>query len=222
MSTLSPDLPADSGSAILELTKNHLAVATEKRAEAQRENDLIYHAVPVPEGTLAQIDKVSVATMIPIQEVYGTPDVQKLIGPDIFAKLIPLSVHEAASVYSEEKAKLVRAEVEKAEVTDSEARAALESLGLPSGLNKWKQLTGGEEETGVPKEVDAWATEVSQGGGAATIEKSLTELERLKRSVDEDLNQISADLDTESRECEAMRVGGGFLKSEQNLTSACR
>lgn len=29
-------------------------------------------------------------------------------GPDIFARLVPLSVHQAASLYSEEKAKIFR------------------------------------------------------------------------------------------------------------------
>lgn len=29
-------------------------------------------------------------------------------GPDIFAKLVPMAAHEASSLYSEEKAKLLR------------------------------------------------------------------------------------------------------------------
>ena len=44
---------------------------------------------------------------IPIQGFYGSPDVQKTIGQDIFIRHFPLSAHESASVYSEEKAKLV-------------------------------------------------------------------------------------------------------------------
>jgi hypothetical protein len=72
--------------------------------------DLIYSAVlPVPKA-LPAIDKTAVATAIPIQEVYGTPEVQNAIGTDVFVRLIPLSVHESASVYLEEKAKLVRGE----------------------------------------------------------------------------------------------------------------
>ncbi|EEB86711.1 hypothetical protein MPER_16232, partial [Moniliophthora perniciosa FA553] len=88
-STLSPTLPADAGSSILERTKAHLALCTDRKNEAQRENDLIYNAVlPAPE-TLPTIDKTPVAQPIPIQEVYGTPEVQKTIGQDIFIRLVP-------------------------------------------------------------------------------------------------------------------------------------
>ncbi|TFY82927.1 hypothetical protein EWM64_g1094 [Hericium alpestre] len=115
MPQMSPNLPPDAGQSLADLTKSHLSLCTEKRTEAQRDNDLIYNAVlPAPE-TLPPVDKVGAAAIIPIQEVYGTPEVQKVIGSDLFVRLIPLSVHESASVYSEEKAKLVRGEVEMAE-----------------------------------------------------------------------------------------------------------
>ena len=84
MTQMSPNLPPDAGSTIQELTKIHHALCTEKKNEAQKDNDLIYNA-PVPAvETLPNIDKLSVATPIPIQEVYSAPDVQKTIGPDLF------------------------------------------------------------------------------------------------------------------------------------------
>ena len=89
MTQMSPNLPPDAGSAIQELTKVHFALCTEKKNEATRDNDLIYHAVVPPVDTLPQIDKLAVATAIPIQEVYSAPDVQKTIGQDLFLKLIP-------------------------------------------------------------------------------------------------------------------------------------
>jgi hypothetical protein len=36
--------------------------------------------------------------------VYKAPDSQEYISKDIFIRLVPLSVHESAGVYSEEKA----------------------------------------------------------------------------------------------------------------------
>ncbi|KAG8897263.1 bck1-like resistance to osmotic shock, partial [Tulasnella sp. 403] len=205
--TLSPTLPPDAGSSMLDLTKTLQTLMTEKRTEAQRDNDLIYNAICPPEATLPVIEKLSVANPIPIQEVYGNPDVQKVIGPDLFAKLIPLSVHESASIYSEEKAKLVRSEAEKAEIADGEVRAALESMGLPVNLRKWKELIGGDdEESGVPREVEAWADEVTRGDGIPAIERRFAELEAVKRKVDQELRAIAADLEEESRECEMQRV----------------
>jgi len=109
VSTVSPNLPSDSGTSIYERTKSYLAICTDRKSKAQRENDLIYNAIlPSPE-TLPPIDKLAVATAIHIHDVYAAPEAQKTIGQDIFIKLVPLSVHESASVYSEEKAKLVRA-----------------------------------------------------------------------------------------------------------------
>lgn len=219
LSTLSPTLPPDAGSSIVDLTKNLQTLLTEKKAEAQRDNDLIYNAICPPEATLSAIDKLSVATPIPIQEVYGTPEIQKIIGPDMFAKLIPLSVHEGASVYSEEKAKLVRAEAEKAEIADSDARAALDSMGLPAGLRKWRELVAGhDDEDALPKEVEAWAEEVARGDGIHGIDRQFEQLDGLKRKVDQELGIIAQELESESRECETMRVRSLFPKhSFRNL-----
>ncbi len=75
--------------------------------------------------------------------MYTAPDVQKTIGPDLFIKLVPLSVHESASVYSEEKAKLVRAEVERTDTADGEVRSALDAMGVKEGLGRYKLMVEG-------------------------------------------------------------------------------
>lgn len=209
MSTLSPTLPADCGTAISDLTKTLQTLLAETRANAQRDNDLIYNAVPTPEATLPVIDKMVVATAIPIQEVYSAPDVQKVIGPDMFVKLVPLSVHESASVYSEEKAKVVRKEVEACDAADEELRVGLQSLGLPGALKKWKDALageGGEGGRGVPQEVEVWADEIESAGGIQGIETLCAQLDSVKAAVGEELSTIRSELDAESRECEAMRV----------------
>ncbi|KAG8923815.1 bck1-like resistance to osmotic shock [Tulasnella sp. 408] len=229
VSTYSPTLPPDAGTSILDLTKSLQTLLTEKREEASRDNELIYNAVVPAEATLPVIDKLTIAQPIPIQEVYANPDVQKVIGPDMFAKLIPFSVHESASVYSEQKAKLARGEVEKVEIADSEARSGLETLGLPAGLRKWKEIANGglegSEESGIPPEVERWATEVRKGGAHPVIDKAFSDLEAVKRRVDDELNGISKELETESRDFEAMRVEYDALWEQEpsaGLTRALR
>ncbi|KAK7036694.1 bck1-like resistance to osmotic shock [Paramarasmius palmivorus] len=207
-STLSPTLPADAGSSIQERTKAHLALCTDRKNEAQRENDLIYNAVlPAPE-TLPAIDKTAVAIPIPIQEVYGTPEVQKTIGQDIFIRLVPLSVHESASVYSEEKAKLVRGEVENAESAEVQVRSALESLGVKEGLVRFRAMAegevGGDEE--IPVDVRRWKDDIALIEEREPVEGILNQLTRLKDGVKRELDEISRELEVESRDCEAMRV----------------
>lgn len=205
---MSPNLPPDAGPSLSDLTKAHLALCTEKKNEAQRENDLIYNAVLPSAETLPSIDKTSVATIITIQDVYGAADVQKVIGPDIFVRLIPLSVHESASVYSEEKAKLVRGEVEKADNAEVEVKSALDALGVKEGLVRFKAIAdrelGGEEE--IPVDVRRWREDISLVEEREGVEGLMIELNRLKEAAKKDLDSVGRDLEGESRECEAMRV----------------
>ncbi|KAG8795868.1 bck1-like resistance to osmotic shock [Ceratobasidium sp. 428] len=210
--TLTPTMPSDAGTAILELTKSHLALCTEKKTTAQKDNDLIYHALLPSEASLPIVDKISVAAPIPIQEVYGTPEVQKVIGADLFSRLVPLSVHESASVYSEEKAKLVRGEAARADEADVELSAGLESLGLPGALAKFREMAeaggAGDEdgESAVPPQVWTWKEEVERKEEEMPVEGLLKQLEGLKAGVEAELGNVSRELELESRECESMRV----------------
>ncbi|TCD66292.1 bck1-like resistance to osmotic shock [Steccherinum ochraceum] len=205
---MSPNLPPDAAPSLSDLTKAHLALCTEKRAEAQRENDLIYNAVLPSAETLPTIEKTAVATIITIQDVYGTPEVQKVIGPDLFVRLIPLSVHESASVYSEEKAKLVRGEVERVDNAEVEVKSALESMGVKEGLMRFKAMADGalDSEEEVPVEVRRWREDIALVEEREGVEGLMAELNRLKEGVQQELDGISRDLEIESRDCEAMRV----------------
>ncbi|KAL5520897.1 BRO1 [Sanghuangporus sanghuang] len=209
MPQMSPNLPPDAGSAMQELSKFHLALCTEKKNEASRDNDLIYNAVVPPLETLPQIDKLQVAKPIQIQEVYSAPDVQKTIGPDIFIKLIPLSVHESASVYSEEKAKLVRAEVERADTAETEKRSVLDALGVQEGLGRYKAMVEGlhvEGSTELPSEVTRMRDDIGLIEEREPVSRLLSDLSRLRDAVRDDLDSIQRDLEIELRDCEAMRV----------------
>lgn len=204
---MSPNLPPDAGPSLSDLTKAHLALCTEKKNEAQRENDLIYNAVLPSPDTLPAIEKTSIATIITIQEVYATPDVQKVIGSDLFIRLIPLSVHESASVYSEEKAKLVRGEVEKADEAEAEVKSALDAMGIKEGLTRFKAIADGAlGEDEIPVDVKRWREDISLVEEREPVEGLMAELTRLKDTVQKELDSISRDLEIESRDCEAMRV----------------
>lgn len=208
VTNMSPNLPADAGPSLLERTKAHLAICTERKNEAQRENDLIYNAILPSPDALPAVEKLVVANPIPIQEVFGSADVQKVIGADIFGKLIPLSVHESASVYSEEKAKLVRGEVEKSEGAEGEIRSVLEGLGIKDGIARFKAMAegeiGGEEE--IPLEVRRWRDDISLVEEREPVSGLFSQLTKLKEEVKRDLEGVSRELEIESRDCEMMRV----------------
>lgn len=225
MTQMSPNLPPDAGSSIQELTKVHLTLCTDKKNEAQRDNDLIYNAVVPAVDTLPQIDKLSVATAIPIQEVYSAPDVQKTIGQDLFIKLVPLSVHESASVYSEEKAKLVRAEVERADTADGEVRSALDALGVKEGLGRYKAMVEGLHAIGsseLPAEVTRMRQDIGLVEEREPVTHLLEELERLRNTVSKELTGVQVELENESRDCEAMRVKYDHLWTQEPSASLTR
>ncbi|KAG5638414.1 hypothetical protein H0H81_000191 [Sphagnurus paluster] len=205
----SATLPPDTSAALVALTKSHAALAASRLAEAQRENDLIYHALIPASDTLPKIEPVgaAVAAPIPIHEVYATPQVQATIGPDIFLKLVPLGVHERASVYSEEKAKLVRAEVERAEMAAAQERSALEGLGVRAGISRFRALLDGDNDGAVPKEVEEWRAEVlAREREAGGVVGALTEIARIRDAVRGELDAVGRELEIESRDCEALRV----------------
>ncbi|KAJ7489516.1 BRO1-like domain-containing protein [Mycena latifolia] len=208
----SSTLPADAASSMLALAKSHLALVSDRRTTANRENDLIYNAILPSQDTLPPIETkatLTVATPIPIQEVYGAPDVQKTIGADFFGRLVPLSVHESASVYSEEKAKLVRGEVERADTAEGEAKSFLDGLHVVQGLERFRGMLQDSGSAGVPPEVSRWAADIASIEGRESVASLFSQLEKLKGALRNELDPgdgIARELDTESRDCEMMRV----------------
>lgn len=51
-------------------------------------------------------------------------------GPDIFSRLVPMVAHEASSMYSEEKAKLLRHVISQVEAKNTEFTEFMSSLQL--------------------------------------------------------------------------------------------
>lgn len=203
-----PTLPADAATCLLEITQAHLATALESKTTAERDNDLIYHAIPIQAASLPAIDPLplnTLASAITIQEIYAQPEVTALIGPDIFRRLVPLEVHEQASVYSEEKAKLVRGEVERCDIAEGEIAAALNDLDPRARIAKIRTL-GSSNSSAVPAQVERWAEQISAREQAGGAEQMLRRLDDTRRGCEQVIDQLSRDLDDESRECERMRV----------------
>lgn len=74
-----------------------------KKKAAKNENEFIYHEDMPDKDVLPDVKGASLVKGIPFN--VNDPEVS---GPDIFARLVPMKAHEASSLYSEEKAKLLR------------------------------------------------------------------------------------------------------------------
>ncbi|KAI8877272.1 BRO1-domain-containing protein [Backusella circina FSU 941] len=120
------------------LCKTLLLKCTDKLASATKDNDLIYHD-PVPH-TLESIDRLDAVKTVHLSDLYNRQEINRIMGPDLFTRLIPLSIHESASMYSEEKTRLIRTETERCDVARAELNAILDYMKLPSCLHKFKSL----------------------------------------------------------------------------------
>jgi hypothetical protein len=194
------NLTSESGTSLGEITKRHLANVQEKLVELVKDNDYIYHQTVPAEAALAVIPKLPAAKAIPVSELYAGQDIQRITGPDIFQKIVPMSVTESASLYDEEKAKLVRAETERVETANSEMAASLDYLRLPGAL---QVLKGGfDQELTADDEFRTWCDDVANNESPpSTFEL----LKSSKEGIVAMLDRSSKQLDMEESVCEKMR-----------------
>lgn len=208
-------LPADAASALQENTKTFAATCSEKLKQATHDNDMIYSDTVPQESVIQPIDRLKAVKSVSISELYGANEINKVIGPDIFAKLIPLSVHESASLYSEEKAKVVRSETERCDLANGELDASLDYMKLPSALEKFRHQGERDDlsldEFAAPtKEVRDWADRIrDEETTKSKVAELVDTLEALKDRAKSSLDKVSVTLDEEMRGCEQMRVKHG-------------
>ena len=195
------NLSSDTGPILADMTKRNLANITERIVEFTKDNDFIYHQ-PVPaEASLAPVPKLPAAKAIPVSELYQGQDIQRIIGPDIFQRIVPISVTETASLYDEEKAKLIRAETERVEVANDEMAASLDYLKLPGSL---EVLKGGQGDGDMSLDPDFrnWCADLA---GHQPFGTAFDALDTEKAAISATLETSLKSLDTEEAVCEKMR-----------------
>ena len=216
----SSNLTSDTGSTLQSMAKRHMEIVQEKLSALIKDNDFIYHQTVPAEASLSTVPKFPAAKAIPVSELYQGQDIQRIIGPDIFQKIVPMSVTESASMYDEEKAKLVRSEAEKAETANGEMAASLDYLKLPGSLNILKGGTDQEMET--DSDFRHWCAEIA---GHEPFSNAFDLLQQEKMSVLESLSKSSKQLDMEESVCEKMRSKYAVEWTQQpssRLTSTLR
>ncbi|OAL03490.1 BRO1-domain-containing protein [Phaeosphaeriaceae sp. SRC1lsM3a] len=214
------NLASDTGSILAEMTKKHVSNVQEKLAELSKDNDYIYHQGIPNEASLSAIAKMPAAKAIPVSELYQGQDIQRIIGPDIFQKIVPLAVTESASLYDEEKAKLIRAESERVEVANDEMAASLDYLKLPDSLNV---LRGGmDQDMMVDNDFRKWCEDLA---GHQPFTSAFEQLDNDKTGIKSILDASMKQLDMEESVCEKMRSKYGAEWTQQpssRLTATLR
>ncbi|XP_053116224.1 tyrosine-protein phosphatase non-receptor type 23 isoform X2 [Hemicordylus capensis] len=96
-----------------------------KYSSAKKDNDFIYHEAVPALDTLQSVKGAPLVKALPVN-----PTDPAVTGPDIFAKLVPMAAHEASSLYSEEKAKLLREVMAKIDSKNEVLEQFMDSLQL--------------------------------------------------------------------------------------------
>jgi hypothetical protein len=194
------NLSSETGVSLIEITRRHLSNVQEKLVELIKDNDYIYHQTVPAEASLAVIPKLPAAKAIPVSELYAGQDIQRITGPDIFQKIVPMAVTESASLYDEEKAKLVRAETERVEIANGEMAASLDYLRLPGAL---QVLKGGfDHELLADDDFKGWCDELA---GHDQYSSTFEFLRASKEAIVGVLDRSTKQLDMEESVCEKMR-----------------
>ncbi|CAK7202748.1 bck1-like resistance to osmotic shock [Sporothrix eucalyptigena] len=196
----SANLGADTGSIFVEVSKRHLSTVQEKLRAFNKDNDFIYHDTVPDAASLSPVAKLPACKPIPVSELYAGQDIQRITGPDLFAKIVPLSVTESASLYDEEKAKILRAETERVDAANGEMAASLDYLRLPGAL---QVLKGGFDQEVLPDEdFRTWCVDVADHESPEAI---FEPLRRQRDAIVAVLDKSAKQLDMEESVCEKMR-----------------
>ena len=215
------NLTSETGSTMVDIVRRHLSNVQDKMTEFGKDNEFIYHQ-PVPnEASLAVVPKLPAAKAIPVGELYAGQDISRIIGPDIFQRIVPMSVTESASLYDEEKAKLIRAESERVDVADGEMAASLDYLKLPGSLNV---LKGGfdRDQPVVDDDFRRWCADLA---GHDPFDAAFDQLKADRGEVHSALERCMRQLVMEESICERMRAKYGVDWTQQpssRLTSTLR
>ncbi|CAB3250605.1 unnamed protein product [Arctia plantaginis] len=169
-----------------------------KRKAAKNENEFIYHEEVPEKDLLMDMKPVCLVKALPIN--FNDPEVT---GPDVFARLVPMGAHEASSMYSEEKAKLIRQIVGQVEAKNTELTEFMSSLQLD-------QLDVLDSDQKVPQEiVDRCAAMNAKTEIIQTLVDSMNSLAEIISDVEHSLAEIKSLIQEETmKEKEYQKVMG--------------
>ncbi|KAK8168252.1 pH-response regulator protein-like protein palA/RIM20 [Phyllosticta citrichinensis] len=152
---------------------------SEDLKRAEKDNDMIYLLPVPPKSELETLDRASmVAAKIPKEvsdPLFMLGDNGEL-GRPLFSKLVPYSVHVAASIYADRRDRLVNKTIDELEDLTARIHEALKSLNLPGSLQAL------EKPLGLPPGLVSHAEEIRQQGGLDRIYRSIDETKGLKES----------------------------------------
>lgn len=150
----------------------------EELKRAEKDNDVIYLIPVPPKSELKILDRANMVAPKPPKEVIDGISMLGEKGPfgrPLFEKLVPYAVHQAATVYTEKRDRLVNQSI----IADLEAmttrlRDLLASLNLPGSLQAL------EKPLGLPPSLMSKAEELRQQDALYRLKRSSEDTTKLK------------------------------------------
>lgn len=213
--------------------KTYQSQTEEKLKSLSRDNDFIYHDLIPSKDSLEPaviIKPLDAAKAISLND---HANITEIVGEDIFEKVIPMAVHEKLSLYSEEKAKILRGEIEKNETADTELSSFLEYLNLPSSLDNFKnnvknkldpKLVGWSNEVNDSQYKDIEANKSLISDKKSIVLSTIKELEAKLQDEENDYNQKKPQIGTsqEPSQSASINLRDELTNAKQSLLSATK
>lgn len=178
-------------------------VVEAKRKNAKNENEFIYHEA-VPElSTIAAVQGANLVNGIGFQVTD-----EEHAGPDIFARLVPMKAHEASSLYSEEKAKVLRKYGGLLEEKDTQLEAYMSSLTLDNlNINE-------EQANKLPQGiVDRCAALNANKTAISDLVEAMSQLAEITADVETNLSELSHMLEAETQAEREFQAASGVQRT---------
>jgi hypothetical protein len=176
---------------------------------ALKDNDLLYHANVPPIETLPNLEKFAAVKPLLLHDLLpnGESDRMKIIGVDIFAKLVPQEITEKASLYDDKKDTMIRFVKDLVSSSQADVEAKLKSLQFRETLAKLKGSLGSAPTPTIDIEcpgelVDSLASIGSQENLGDLVNRAAQKIMALRKNLED----VTTMLDKEQHECETMRV----------------
>lgn len=117
--------------------KDALAI---KLKDITKDNDLIYHDIVPSVVTIAEPKPMDSAKVIPMSKIELFNKVNEYNYNNFLPNVVPISIHELMSYYSEEKSQFLRNELDEVDVSNEEMSSVLEYLKFPKALVNIKEM----------------------------------------------------------------------------------
>lgn len=186
-------------------------VITAKYENAKKDNDFIYHA---PQPEFKDLSAVQGANLVNGISFSFTDS--ELMGDDIFHRLVPMKAHESSSIYSEEKANLLRTTATKIEEKDDELASFMSSLNVDT-INNYQLSTLHQDK--LPQTlVDRCAALSAKPNAIPDLVTSMSNLAEIWVEVEGMLKEINNQLSEEEKQEEyyqktmGQRAPGGHMQ----------